>query len=101
MYQAFPLAMDRSWIVQTIAFPSKSVALADFEDRAGHYYRRIDAALDEDLPFLVQQQRGLNSPYAKPGRFGALEPSVGHFAYWYAQQMLEQFDRFQAGSSFE
>ena len=90
MYQAYPITMDRSWIVQTIAFPSKSVALEDFEARAAHYYRRIDAALDEDLPFLVKQQQGLTSPFAKPGRFASLEPSVGHFAHWYAQQMLAE-----------
>ncbi len=88
MYQVFPLAAGRSRILQTIAFPSASVALDDFAQRAGYYYHRIDAALDEDLPFLFAQQRGLNSPFARPGRFGALEPSVGHFAYWYAQRML-------------
>ena len=91
MYQAFPLSADRSWIVQSIAFPSASVALDDFEARAEHYYTRIDAALGEDLPFLEKQQHGLNSPYAQPGRFASLEPSVGHFAYWYAQQLLAQF----------
>ncbi len=93
MYQAFALDADRSHIVQTIAFPAASVALADFESRAQHYYARIDAALDEDLPFLERQQRGLNSPFARPGRFAALEPSVGRFAHWYAQQMLRQIDR--------
>ncbi len=90
MYQAMPLAADRSRIVQTIAFPSASVALADFDRRAEHYYRRIDAALDEDLPFLLRQQRGLASPFARPGRFGALEPCVGAFAHWYARRMLAE-----------
>ncbi len=88
MYQAFPLAADRSRIVQTIAFPSVSVELDDFAQRAEHYYQRIDSALGEDLPFLLGQQRGLNSPFARPGRFGALEPSVGHFAHWYARRLL-------------
>ncbi len=90
MYQAMPLAANRSRIVQTVAFPSASVALDDFEQRAEHYYRRIDAALDEDLPFLIRQQRGLASPFARPGRFGALEPCVGKFAFWYAQRMLAE-----------
>ncbi|MDH3220628.1 MAG: aromatic ring-hydroxylating dioxygenase subunit alpha [Gammaproteobacteria bacterium] len=92
MYQAFPLAADRCHVVQTIAFPSASVALQDFGQRALHYYDRIDAALAEDLPFLEQQQRGLNSRFARPGRFGALEPSVGKFAYWYARQLLADLD---------
>ena len=89
MYQAFPLSAGRCAVTQTICFPTESVALDDFSERATHYYARIDAALDEDLPFLQQQQVGLNSKYARQGRFGALEPSVGRFAYWYAQQLLK------------
>jgi len=89
MYQAFPLSADRCAVTQTICFPAESVARTDFDDRATHYYARIDAALDEDLPFLRQQQVGLNSKFARQGRFGALEPSVGKFAYWYAQQLLK------------
>ena len=89
MYQAFPLSADRCWITQTISFPAESVALGDFDERARHYCERIDAALAEDLPFLQQQQVGLNSKFARQGRFAALEPSVGKFAYWYAQQLLQ------------
>ena len=48
----------------------------------------VCAAVAEDLPFLEQQQIGLNSRFARQGRFAALEPSVGTFAYWYAQQLL-------------
>lgn len=92
MYQAYPLSADRSWITQTISFPAESVALDDFDERASHYYARIDAALDEDLPFLEQQQIGLNSRFARPGRFSALEPSIGKFAYWYAQQLLRELE---------
>jgi len=98
IYQAFPLAADRCQVIQTICFPNASVALDDFEQRAANYYQRIDAAIDEDLPFLEQQQLGLNSRFAKPGRFGALEPSVGKFAYWYAQQMLSHFELSKAGN---
>jgi len=88
IYQAFPLSADRSRVIQTICFPAESFALDDYDKRATHYYERIDAALAEDLPFLEQQQLGLNSKFARQGRFAALEPSVGKFAYWYAQQML-------------
>jgi len=92
MYQAFPISADRCRVIQTICFPAESVALDDFSERAVHYYARIDAALDEDLPFLEQQRAGLNSKFARQGRFGALEPSVGKFAYWYAQQLLKHFN---------
>ena len=90
IYQATPLSADRCRVIQTICFPSDSIALDDFAERAEHYYQRIDAALGEDLPFLVRQQDGLASSFARPGRFSSLEPSVGRFAYWYAQQMLSQ-----------
>ena len=92
MYSAIPLAADRCAVVQTIAFPASSTALDDFEARASHYYQRIDAALDEDLPFLLEQQRGLNSPFARPGRFGRLEPSVARFAAWYAPRLLARLE---------
>ena len=90
MYQAFPLSANHCRVIQTICFPTESVALDDFSERAEYYYQRVDAALAEDLPFLEQQQLGLNSPFARPGRFGTLEPSVGKFAYWYAQQLLRE-----------
>ncbi len=89
IYQVFPLTAKSSRIVQTICFPEESTALDDFESRAEFYYDRIDTALGEDLPFLERQQRGLDSPFVKPGRFGALEPSVAKFAWWYAQRLLE------------
>ena len=93
MYQAFPITADRCRVIQTICFPSDTVALDDFEERAEHYYERIDAALAEDLPFLQQQQIGLASSFARQGRFSALEPSVARFAYWYAQQLTQQLNR--------
>ena len=87
MYQAFPITPERSHIVQSICFPAETVEMEDFESRAQHYYQRIDAALAEDLPFLQQQQKGLNSRFAQQGRFTALEPSVANFAYWYSSRM--------------
>ena len=93
MYQAFPLSADRCRVLQTICFPAETVALSVFENRVIHYYDRIDTALNEDLPFLLQQQIGLKSKFAKQGRFSALEPSVAKFAYWYSQRMLEGLER--------
>ncbi|MBX2867215.1 MAG: aromatic ring-hydroxylating dioxygenase subunit alpha [Acidiferrobacterales bacterium] len=87
MYHVFPSAVNRCHVVQTVCFPSSSVSLPDFEVRAQRYYDRIDEAIAEDLPFLELQQEGLASPLAKQGRFSTLEPSVGNFACWYANQM--------------
>ena len=87
MYQAFPLAADRCHVILTIAFPESSLELPDFDERSEKYCERIDVALDEDIPFLIDQQAGMASPYACQGRFSALEPSVGYFACWYAERM--------------
>ena len=92
MYQAYPIAPDRSHIVQTICFPADTLKVEDFESRAKHYYHRYDTALEEDIPFLEQQQAGLSSKFARPGRFSSLEPSVANFAYWYAGKLAASLD---------
>ena len=87
MYAAYPLSPDRCQVVQTICFPPAAAQVSGFEQKAQDYYRRYDTALSEDIPFLEQQQIGLSSPFAKPGRFGTLEPGVAGFAAWYAEIM--------------
>jgi len=87
MYQAYPLGAARCRVIQTIGFPRKTLQSEEFAARAPAYYRRIDTALEEDLPFLRGQQAGLASRFARPGRFSALEPCVGNFACWYARTM--------------
>lgn len=90
LYEATPLDPERCRVVQTICFPPETVALPDFEERARHYYHRLDAALAEDIPALENQRRGLASPFARQGRFAPLmEPSVAAFAKWYAEQLLD------------
>jgi len=86
-YQAYPVTAARTQVVQSVAFPKASTKHPDFESRAQTYYRRIDLALEEDLPVLRAQQAGLASRFAKQGRFSALEPSVANFAVWYAKAM--------------
>ncbi|MCP4327889.1 MAG: hypothetical protein GY791_05560, partial [Alphaproteobacteria bacterium] len=71
----------------TACFPRAAMDRPDFEQRAHHYYARLDTAIEEDIPALARQHRGLNSPYARPGRFSSLEPSVAEFAFWYARAM--------------
>lgn len=89
VYEATPLAPERCRVAQTICFPPETMALADFEQRARHYYHRLDAAVAEDIPALENQRRGLASPFARQGRFAPLmEPSVAAFAKWYARQLL-------------
>ncbi len=88
MYEAYPISPGRTRIGMTICFPPEALEDAAFGDKADQYYHRCDVAIDEDIPFLEQQQRGLTSPYAKPGRYSYLEPSVANFACWYADRMV-------------
>ncbi len=84
-YEAYPLGPDRCKVVQTSCFPPDSVALPEFAEKSRAYLERMDAALDEDIPALVNQQRGMQNPDARPGRFQPdLEPNVAAFARWYA-----------------
>ena len=88
MYEAYPIAPDRSRICVTFCFPAETAAREDFESRAQHYYDRISAALEEDIPMLERQQRGMSTPFGKQGRYCvALEPNVANFACWYAQRL--------------
>ena len=89
LYEAYPISADRCHVVQTACFPPETVAQPDFEEKVAAYYERLDAALDEDIPALVNQQRGLSNPDARQGPFQPLlEPNVANFAQWYAGQML-------------
>jgi phenylpropionate dioxygenase-like ring-hydroxylating dioxygenase large terminal subunit len=88
LYEAYPLGPDRCQVFQTACFPPETVALPDFDEKVAAYYHRLDAALDEDIPALENQHRGLSSPDARPGRFHPhLEANVAAFARWYAGQM--------------
>ena len=89
VYHAYPLAPDRCLVHQTACFPPETIQHNEFNDRVAAYYHRLDAALDEDIPALINQQKGLSSPDARQGRFQPLlEPNVGRFAHWYAAQMM-------------
>lgn len=88
IYEAYPLGPSRCKVVQSICFPPETLAVDRFEDKVRAYCDRLDAALDEDIPALVNQQRGFACPDAIPGRFQPrLEPNVAAFARWYAERM--------------
>ena len=74
-------------VFQTACFPPETVSLPEFVEKSPAYLNRLDAALAEDIPILVNQQWGMTCPDARSGRFQPeLEPNVASFAKWYAQQ---------------
>lgn len=89
VYETYPIAPNRTRVGMTACFPAETAARDDFDEQAQHYYERLDAAIDEDIPVLENQQIGLNSPLARQGRFSSLEPSVASFARWYAERVFE------------
>ncbi len=87
MFDVYPLSPRRCKVGMTICFTHEAMELPDYETRAEKYFERFDTAIAEDLPVLEKQSIGLDSPFARPGRFSCLEPSVANFACWYAAKL--------------
>ena len=86
-YEAYPLGPDKCKVLQTACFHPKTISLGGFSKKVKAYLHRLDAALDEDIPALMNQQAGLTNPDSLPGRFQpSLEPNVAAFANWYAKR---------------
>ncbi len=90
VYEVSPLAPDRTWVGMTCAFPRATCERADFAERSAAYFERLDVAIAEDIAVLEQQQAGLASPLARPGRFSRLEPNVARFERWLAERCLAE-----------
>lgn len=89
VYEAYPLGPNKCHVVQTACFPPETLGTEGAEEKLAAYHIRLDAALAEDIPALVNQHRGFSSPDAKQGRFQPLlEPNVAGFAHWYSTQMI-------------
>lgn len=92
VYEAYPLEPGSCHVIQTACFPPETLALSGADARIAAYYARLDAALDEDIPALANQQRGLACPDARPGPLHPhLEANVAAFACWYAGRMADAF----------
>ena len=70
-----------------MCFPPATVASPGFEAKAKRYYARMDEALAEDIAVLERQQRGMDSPFARAGRWSDLEHGAAAFAAWYARRL--------------
>ena len=89
IYEAYPVRSGVCRVTQSTCFHKETLKLDGFERKAEEYYTRLDTALDEDIPALENQYRGLLSPEARQGPFSpGLEPNVAAFARWYARRIL-------------
>ena len=86
-YGARPLGPGRCRVTQWVCFPPRTVASAGFEGKAQRYYARMDEALAEDVAVLERQQIGMQSPFARAGRWSDLERGAAAFGAWYARRL--------------
>ncbi|MFO0996354.1 MAG: aromatic ring-hydroxylating dioxygenase subunit alpha [Alphaproteobacteria bacterium] len=86
-FEVEPLAPDRTRVGMVSCFPRSTAARADFAELVKGYYERWDVAIEEDNAVLALQQRGLSSPFARPGRYSSQEFIVSRFAAWIAEKM--------------
>ncbi len=84
-----PRGPDRIELVVGSGFPKETVARDDFNDVVQRYYKRWDTSHDEDNRICEQQQVGVNSPLALPGRLARRERGVNAVDRWIVEQILE------------
>ena len=88
-YGARPLGPARCRVTQWVCFPPETATSPGFEAKAERYYARMDEALAEDIAVLERQQLGMDSPFARAGRWSDLEHGAAAFAAWYAKRLAQ------------
>jgi len=83
-----PLGPEKTKLIVGSSFPRSTVARPDFEEVVQRYYKRWDISIPEDNHISELQQRGLSSPFAKPGRLAQIEPLVHTFGNWVLDHVL-------------
>ncbi len=84
-----PVAPDKTKLVVGVCFEAAAARKPGFDAIAGAYYDRLDASHPEDNAATENQQRGLASPYARPGRFSHREAGVHAFDNWILDRVLD------------
>ncbi len=85
-----PVAPDRTKVVVGSCFAEAAPRDPDFDAIVGGYYARTEASHPEDNAATENQQLGLASPHARPGRFSHREAGVHAVDNWILDQVLEQ-----------
>ena len=84
-----PLGPSRTRLIHGALFPKDRLVRNDFEDVAKNYYKRWDITIEEDIVASERQQRGLDSPFARAGRFSYREPLVHEIDNWVLDRVLD------------
>jgi len=83
-----PISPSKTYMVHGALFPRDRLDRPDFEEVAKNYYHRWDVTIEEDILASVRQQRGLETPFAPPGRFSHREPLVHEIDNWVLDRVI-------------
>ena len=75
-------------MVVAACFPRTTVERPDFEQEVQKYYERWDRSIPEDNAICEEQQAGLSSVFARPGRMSVREPVVHAIDNWILDRMV-------------
>jgi phenylpropionate dioxygenase-like ring-hydroxylating dioxygenase large terminal subunit len=78
----------RTKLIVGSCFPRKTAERSDFQTVVENYYKRWDISIPEDNVASELQQRGLMTPFYRPGRFSHLEPLVHTFGNWVIDRVI-------------
>ncbi|MBL8672716.1 MAG: aromatic ring-hydroxylating dioxygenase subunit alpha [Alphaproteobacteria bacterium] len=87
--EVHPLGAQRMRLIHGAMFPRAVLDRPDFQALAANYYKRWDITIEEDNVACDLQQRGLNSPFARAGRFSHREPLVHAIDNWILDRVLD------------
>jgi choline monooxygenase len=87
--QMRPIAHDRTILSLGGCFSADVARRPDFEAKAAPYYERWRRVAEEDVGMLELQQRGLNSPFYRPGRLSWRDETVRHIDQWVMDRIPE------------
>ena len=86
--QLLPRGPGRSTMVVAACFPRTTVERPDFEQEVQKYYERWDRSIPEDNAICEEQQAGLSSVFARPGRMSVREPVVHAIDNWILDRVV-------------
>ena len=83
-----PLGPTRTRLIHGALFPRERIERSDFAEKAANYFHRWDVTIEEDVLASDRQQRGMEGPFVRPGRFSHREPLVHKIDNWVLDQVL-------------
>ena len=87
--EVYPTGPQTMHLRSGALFPKSTMARADFQEILPRYCKRWDRTIPEDNVVSELQQQGIQSPFARTGRFSFMEPLVHSIANWVLDRVVE------------